>query len=76
MKDLRDTSTGDIFEGLLQPVRKKIGRPRKANAKSGAQRTRACRARKQARLDALKDISQPVTSSIIDLSALPPWERA
>lgn len=76
MRDPLDTTTGDIFDVKLPPLRKKVGRPRKADAKSGAQRTRESRARAQARLAALKDVTQPVSSAIIDLSALPPWQRA
>lgn len=76
MKDPLDTNTIDLFEVKLPSLRKKVGRPRKADAKSGAERTRECRARKQARLAALKDVTQPITSAVIDLSALPPWQRA
>lgn len=77
MKDRHDSATIDFFEQQQAPTpRKKVGRPRKADAKSGAQRTREFRAREQARLAALKDLTQPVSSAIIDLSALPPWQRA
>lgn len=76
MKDPHDTTTHDMLEVNLPPLRKRVGRPRKADAKPGAQRTRESRARAQARLAALKDVTQPVTSKIIDLSALHPKQRA
>lgn len=76
MKDPHDTTTHDMLEVNLPPLRRRVGRPRKADAKSGAQRSREFRAREQARLAARKDVTQPVTSPIIDLSALPPWKRA
>lgn len=72
MIDPLDTTTRDIFAVQLPPLRKKIGRPRKADAKSNAERVREFRAREKARLAALKDTTRPVTSSIIDLSALHP----
>jgi hypothetical protein len=53
----------------------KIGRPRKADALSDAERARLYRARKKARLAELKDETKPVSSTVIDLSALVPWKR-
>lgn len=53
----------------------KIGRPRKEDALSDAERARRYRARKKARLAELKDISRPLRSTVIDLSALAPWKR-
>lgn len=53
----------------------KIGRPRKEDALSDAERARRYRARKKARLAELKDVSKPLRSTVIDLSALAPWKR-
>jgi hypothetical protein len=53
----------------------KIGRPRKEDALSDAERARRYRARKKARLAELKDVSRPLRSTVIDLSALAPWKR-
>ena len=41
-----------------------------------AEAARRYRARKRAEKEARRDPRQPVRSSIIDLSALPPWRRA
>lgn len=51
------------------------GRPRKANPLTDAERSQRYRDRKVARLAELRDLSQPVRSTVIDLSALPPWKR-
>lgn len=53
----------------------KIGRPRKEDALSDAERARRYRARKKARLAELKDVSRPLRSTVIDLSTLAPWKR-
>ncbi|MBG6222139.1 hypothetical protein H4V96_000058 [Janthinobacterium sp. CG_23.4] len=53
----------------------KLGRPRKADALSDAERAQRYRARKKARLAELKDETKPVNSTVIDLSALAPWKR-
>lgn len=80
MKDEHDHFTMDLLAD--KPLRQapsapaaKIGRPRKDDALSDAERARRYRARKKARLAELKDESKPVTSAVIDLSALPPWKR-
>jgi hypothetical protein len=52
-----------------------LGRPRKPDALSDAERARRYRARKKTRLANLRDESKPVSSTVIDLSALPPWKR-
>jgi len=41
-----------------------------------AEKQKAYRERKKAREKALKDPYQPISSKIIDLSALAPWKRA
>lgn len=53
----------------------KIGRPRKPDALSDAERAQRYRARKKARLAELRDESRPLRSTVIDLSALAPWKR-
>lgn len=80
MKDEHDYFTMDLLtDGLLPPSPSapvaKVGRPRKDDALSDAERARRYRARKKARLAELKDETKPVTSAVIDLSALPPWKR-
>lgn len=57
------------------PAKRKPGRPRKLDALSDAERARRYRARKKARLAELRDETVPVRSTVIDLSALPPWKR-
>jgi hypothetical protein len=80
MKDEHDYFTMDLLtdEPLPQSpgaLVAKVGRPRKDDALSDAERARRYRARKKARLAELKDETKPVTSAVIDLSALPPWKR-
>jgi len=53
----------------------KIGRLRKEDTLSDAERARRYGARKKARLAELKDESRPLRSTVIDLSALAPWKR-
>lgn len=80
MKDEYDHFTMDLLvdEPLRQPPSApatRVGRPRKDDALSDAERARRYRDRKKARLAELKDESKPVTSAVIDLSVLPPWKR-
>jgi len=51
------------------------GRPRKANALSNADRSRNYRARKKVRAAELRDPEVPLSSKVIDLTALPAWKR-
>lgn len=53
----------------------KLGRPKKPEALSDAERARRYRARKKARLAELRDKKVPISSTVIDLTALPPWKR-
>ena len=81
MRDKHDHSTIDLL--LLDvtapsptcAAKPALGRPRKADALSDAERARRYRARKKSRLADLRDESKPVSSTVIDLSALPPWKR-
>ncbi len=77
MQDKFDHHTLDLLaEAAPQPpCPAKRGRPRKDNAFSNAERARRYRARKKARLLELRDETIPVSSAVIDLSALPPWKR-
>lgn len=60
----------------LETAAKKRGRPPTGTAMTPAERQRAYRDRKRSRLAALQDPAQPVTSTIIDLSELPPaWHQ-
>lgn len=60
----------------LEAAAKKRGRPPTGTAMTPAERQRAYRDRKKSRLAALQDPAQPVTSTIIDLSELPPvWHQ-
>lgn len=53
-----------------------VGRPPfGSRAMTAAERAAAYRARRSARLAALRDPAQPVSSAIIDLSELPAWRR-
>ena len=60
---------------LSHTAKPKIGRPKKPDALSDAERSRRYRARKKARLAELRDETVPVSSTVIDLSALSPWKR-
>lgn len=80
MRDKHDHVTLDLLSDeaapqLPSPPVPKIGRPRKQDALSDAERARRYRARKKARRDELKDESRPLRSTVIDLSALAPWKR-
>jgi hypothetical protein len=80
MKDEYDHFTMDLLTDeplpqLPSAPGAKVGRPRKEDALSDAERARRYRAGKKARLAELKDETKPVTSAVIDLSALPPWKR-
>lgn len=78
MQDAHDHFTRDLLldgAGQPSPSTPKLGRPKKANALSDAERARRYRARKKARLADLQDETVPVSSTVIDLSALPPWKR-
>jgi|GEM_PF-4569884 len=57
------------------PAKRKPGRPRKPGALSDAERARRYRARKKVRLADLRDETVPVSSTVIDLTALLPWKR-
>lgn len=58
-----------------KPTVAKRGRPKKIDALSAAERARHYRERKKIRLAELRDITKPISSSVIDLSALPAWKR-
>jgi len=80
MRDKHDHVTltllsDEAFPQLPSAPVPKIGRPRKEDALSDAERARRYRARKKARLAELKDVSRPLRSTVIDLSALAPWKR-
>ena len=79
MRDKYDHVTLDLLSEaapqLPSAPAHKIGRPRKENALSDAERARRYRAKKKARLAELKDESRPLRSTVIDLSALAPWKR-
>lgn len=78
MRDKNDTVTLSLplDEVAPQPTTKpKLGRPKKSDALNDAERARRYRARKKARLAELRDETVPVSSAVIDLSALPPWKR-
>jgi hypothetical protein len=80
MRDKHDHVTLDLLEDEadLQPpcvTKPALGRPRKPDALSDAERARRYRERKKARLADLRDESKPVYSTVIDLTALPPWKR-
>lgn len=80
MRDKYDYITLDLLSDKAVPQLPsapvpKIGRPRKEDALSDAERARRYRARKKARLAELKDESRPLRSTVIDLSALAPWKR-
>lgn len=80
MQDKHDHVTFDLLLDVAAPklscaAKPALGRPRKPDALSDAERARRYRARKKARLAELRDESKPVSSTIIDLSALPPWKR-
>ena len=80
MQDKYDLVTLNLFldETALQSTcaaKPTVGRPRNPNALSDAERARSYRARKKARLADLRDESKPLSSTVIDLSALPPWKR-
>lgn len=80
MRDKYDHVTLDLFldETALTtpcPDKRKLGRPKKADALSDAERARRYRARKKARLAELRDERKLLSSTVIDLSALPPWKR-
>jgi hypothetical protein len=55
--------------------RRSPGRPRKPGALSDAERSRNYRARRKARSAELRNPDIPLSSKIIDLSALPAWRR-
>lgn len=80
MRDKHDHVTLNLLPGEAVPQLPsapvpKIGRPRKDDALSDAERARRYRARKKARLAELRDVSRPLRSTVIDLSALAPWKR-
>lgn len=80
MQDQYDHVTLNLLldETALQSTcatKPRVGRPRNPNALSDAERARSYRARKKARRADLRDESKPLSSKIIDLSALPAWKR-
>ena len=66
MKQPFDNETAELPGVDL--VKKSRGRPRLPGAKTEAERARDYRARKKARLLALRDPEKPPTSKILDLS--------
>lgn len=80
MRDKHDHVTSELlledaapqFFSTSKPT---LGRPRKPDALSEAERARRYRARKKARLAELQNPSVLISSKFIDLSALPPWKR-
>lgn len=58
-----------------QNTKRVRGRPPSGKAMSNAQRQKAYRERKKQRLAALRDPTQPISSKVIDLSALRIWQR-
>ena len=78
MRDKNDTLTIDLIPLVpsQEPAMRGRGRPRKPDALSDAVRARKYRERKKQRLAGLRDESKPITSALIDLSALPAWKRA
>ena len=81
MRDKHDHVTLDLLPEhaaapmLPCPAKRPPGRPKKPDALSAAERARRYRARKRARLAELRDETVPVSSTVIDLTALPPWKR-
>lgn len=80
MRDKYDHVTLDLLPDEAAPQlpsapSPKVGRPRKPDALSDAERARRYRAKKKARLAELNDESRPLRSTVIDLSALAPWKR-
>lgn len=78
MRDKHDHITLSLPLDELAPqptVKPKLGRPKKPDALSDAERARRYRARRKTRLAELRDETVPVSSTVIDLSALPPWKR-
>ena len=81
MRDKHDHVTLDLLlavEAAPTPAcqaKRKPGRSAKPDSLSDAERARRYRARKKARLAELRDETVPVSSTVIDLSALPPWKR-
>lgn len=81
MRDKHDHVTLDLLlavEAAPTPVcqaRRRPGRPTKPDALSDAERARRYRAREKARLADLRDETVPISSTVIDLCALPPWKR-
>lgn len=78
MKDPADKKTAELPE--LEPVKPGRGRPRvhqtpEEKKAAQAEAARQYRARKKAERDARRDLGQPISSKIIDLSVLPPWQR-
>lgn len=80
MRDKHDHVTFELLLDEAAPQlscerKRTLGRPIKPDALSDAERARRYRARKRARLAELRDVSKPVSSTVIDLTALPPWKR-
>ena len=76
MRDKNDTLTLDLLVPPEPTAIRGRGRPPKLDALSDAVRARKYRERKKQRLAGLRDESKPITSALIDLSALPAWKRA
>lgn len=62
-------------ELVQSEIKPKLGRPRKPDALSDAERARRYRERKKSRREELRNFNKPLSSKIIDLSELPPWKR-
>lgn len=80
MRDKHDHVTLDLLLDVTAPTpscaaKPTLGRPKTPDALSDAERARRYLARKKARLADLRDESKPVSSTVIDLTALPPWKR-
>ncbi|NIF43064.1 hypothetical protein F3J14_19650 [Burkholderia sp. Tr-862] len=83
MRDKYDHVTLDLFPNpetatqlpCAAQTRSKADRVKKEGALSDAERAKRYRTRKKARLAELRDETVPVSSSVIDLSALPAWKR-
>ena len=80
MQDTHDHFTLDLPLGEAAPLspcvtKPKLGRPTKPEVLGDAERARRYRVRKKARLSELRDETVPVSSTVIDLTALPPWKR-
>lgn len=72
MKDKNDNKTIDFIG-----AKRRVGRPPKdgLRAMTDAERAKAYRQRKKARLAEIRDVTKPISSKVLDLSVLRAWER-